>query len=580
MARGIYVSAMTPSSGKTTVALGLADALSGETRRLGFFRPVHDGQHPQDDAVLELMRTTFGLADSRCRGGVPAAHAQDLLASGRRDELESAAVSGYAQLLRECDVVIVDCAAPLGPDVAGAQFDLDVRMAGNLDCPMVAVIGARDTGRPEDVLTTVAVTRAELDRAGCDVYAVVVDGVRPEHLEHVTGAAAGDRGDPPLYALPEPLTAGAPTGSPQCDGAVTAARAAWAEHVNGGELADRLDLPRPVRRTPVRFLHELVESARAQRKHIVLPEGEDPRVLRAAQIIHRRDFCDLTVLGDPEHIAALARSEAVDLDFDAPGLNLIDVRQHAEPRERYAREYMRLRAHKGVTREQALERMADGSYFGTMMVQLGDADGMVSGAAHTTANTIRPALEFVKTREGVRIVSSVFFMLLADRVLVYGDCAVNPEPDERQLADIALASAQTARQFGVEPRVAMLSYSTGGSGSGAGVERVRAATELVRAASPDLAVEGPIQYDAAVSASIAGSKLPGSAVAGRASVFVFPDLNAGNITYKAVQQSAGAVAVGPVLQGLRKPVNDLSRGCTVDDIVNTVAVTAVQAQNL
>ena len=247
-------------------------------------------------------------------------------------------------------------------------------------------------------------------------------------------------------------------------------------------------------------------------------------------------------------------------------------------REKYAGEYVRLRAHKGVQKETALERMLDGSYFGTMMVQMGDVDGMVSGAAHTTANTIRPALEFVKTSEGVKIVSSVFFMLLEDRVLVYGDCAVNPNPDAQQLADIALASARTARQFGVEPRVAMLSYSTGGSGSGEDVDKVRTATEIVRGADPGLEVEGPIQYDAAVDASIAASKLPGSAVAGRATVFVFPDLNTGNNTYKAVQQSAGAVAVGPVLQGLRKPVNDLSRGCTVDDIVNTVAITAIQAQ--
>ena len=312
----------------------------------------------------------------------------------------------------------------------------------------------------------------------------------------------------------------------------------------------------------------------------MLPEGEDPRVLRAAEMIHRRDFCDLTVLGDPGRIAQLCQTEGINLDFAEDGLTLVDFERDDALREKYAGEYVRLRAHKGVQPETALERMLDGSYFGTMMVQMGDVDGMVSGAAHTTANTIRPALEFVKTSEGVKIVSSVFFMLLEDRVLVYGDCAVNPNPDAQQLADIALASARTARQFGVEPRVAMLSYSTGGSGSGEDVDKVRTATEIVRGADPGLEVEGPIQYDAAVDASIAASKLPGSAVAGRATVFVFPDLNTGNNTYKAVQQSAGAVAVGPVLQGLRKPVNDLSRGCTVDDIVNTVAITAIQAQGM
>ncbi|MBU3995039.1 MAG: phosphate acetyltransferase, partial [Actinobacteria bacterium] len=246
-------------------------------------------------------------------------------------------------------------------------------------------------------------------------------------------------------------------------------------------------------------------------------------------------------------------------------------------RARFATEYARLRAHKGVTLEEAAERMADVSYFGTMMVQLGLADGMVSGAAHTTAHTIRPSLEIIKTKPGVSVVSSVFFMALADRVLVYGDCAVNPDPTAEQLADIAISSAETAAQFGVDPRVAMLSYSTGDSGSGADVDKVRRATEIARAARPGLLIDGPIQYDAASDPATGASKLPGSSVAGRATVFIFPDLNTGNNTYKAVQRSAGAIAVGPVLQGLNKPVNDLSRGATIDDILNTVAITAVQA---
>jgi phosphate acetyltransferase len=250
----------------------------------------------------------------------------------------------------------------------------------------------------------------------------------------------------------------------------------------------------------------------------------------------------------------------------------------AELRERLAQEYARRRAHKGVTVDAARDVVVDVSYCGTLMVALGMADGMVSGAAHTTAQTIRPSFELIKTQAGVSIVSSVFFMCLSDRVLVYGDCAVNPEPTAEQLADIAVSSAATAAQFGIEPRIAMLSYSTGGSGSGAGVDRVRAATALVKARAPELSVEGPIQYDAAVDVGVAAAKLPGSAVAGRATVFVFPDLNTGNNTYKAVQRSAGAVAIGPVLQGLRKPVNDLSRGALVHDIVNTVAITAIQAQ--
>ncbi|WP_030015676.1 phosphate acetyltransferase [Curtobacterium sp. S6] len=364
---------------------------------------------------------------------------------------------------------------------------------------------------------------------------------------------------------------------------IAAAMGEWSKRVDDKELLGRLDLPRPATMTPLRFLHELIETARSNRRRVVLPEGEDVRILRAAEIITRRNFCDLTILGDESSVRELAQAEGIDLTFTAsenpqPGeVRLIDPAT-SPLREEYAAEYARVRAHKGIDLDQARERMLDGSYFGTMMVQLGHVDGMVSGAAHTTANTIRPALEFVKTKEGVKVVSSVFFMLLEDRALVYGDCAVNPNPDAEQLADIALASARTAREFGVDPRVAMLSYSTGGSGSGEDVDRVREATELVRASQPDFAVEGPIQYDAATNASIAKSKLPDSQVAGRATVFVFPDLNTGNNTYKAVQQSSGAVAVGPVLQGLRKPVNDLSRGCTVDDIVNTVAITAIQAQ--
>lgn len=352
-----------------------------------------------------------------------------------------------------------------------------------------------------------------------------------------------------------------------------AALGAWHQRVDGDELLKRIDLPRTSAVTPLRFLHELIERARADRKRVVLPEGEDARVLRAAEILQRRDVCDLVVLGPATAVRELASREGVDLS----GITLVDPAE-SEDLERYAEEYARLRAHKGVDVDRAREVMQEGAYFGTMMVHLGDVDGMVSGAAHTTANTIRPALEFVKTKPGVSIVSSVFFMLLPDRALVYGDCAVNPDPDAEQLADIAVASAATAAQFGVDPRVAMLSYSTGASGSGEAVDKVRAATELVKERAPELKVEGPLQYDAAVNASVAASKMPGSEVAGQATVFVFPDLNTGNNTYKAVQQSSGAVAVGPVLQGLNKPVNDLSRGTTVEDIVNTVAITAIQAQ--
>jgi phosphate acetyltransferase len=325
--------------------------------------------------------------------------------------------------------------------------------------------------------------------------------------------------------------------------------------------------------TPLMFQYELVERARAGRRRVVLPEGNEPRVLRAAATVLRRGIADLTLLGEESEI----RSVATDVGADVSAAQIIDPAT-SSLRESFAQEYAQLRAHKGVTLDAALDVVSDVSYFGTLMVHLGMADGMVSGAVHTTAHTIRPSFEIIKTRPGTSIVSSVFFMCLADRVLVYGDCAVNPNPNAEQLADIAVSSADTAAQFGVEPRVAMLSYSTGASGAGADVERVREATTMVHERRPDLSVEGPIQYDAAVDLSVARTKLPDSSVAGRATVFIFPDLNTGNNTYKAVQRSAHALAIGPVLQGLNKPVNDLSRGALVEDIINTVAITAIQAQ--
>lgn len=344
------------------------------------------------------------------------------------------------------------------------------------------------------------------------------------------------------------------------------------KHVDSHVLLDLLDVARPEVVTPLMFEYGLLERARRERKHIVLPEGYDDRILRAAATLLARDVADLTILGEEIEI----RARAIGLGLDISRATVLSNHDHVLV-YRFADEYQRRRAHKGVTLEQARETVQDVSYFGTMMVELGLADGMVSGAMHTTAHTIRPAFEIIKTRPGVDVVSSVFFMALADRVLVYGDCAIVPMPTAEQLADIAISSAATALQFGIEPRVAMLSYSTGESGSGADVDKVRRATELVRQRAPELAVEGPIQYDAAADAAVARTKLPESDVAGRATVFIFPDLNTGNNTYKAVQRSSGAVAIGPVLQGLNKPINDLSRGALVQDIVNTVAITAIQA---
>jgi phosphate acetyltransferase len=353
-----------------------------------------------------------------------------------------------------------------------------------------------------------------------------------------------------------------------------AALALFEQHVDVAELVRRLSLPSSPVMTPLRFEHQLIERARAERQHIVLPEGDDDRILQAAGIVLQRGIADLTILGDETAVRQRAGQLGVDLDA-ARVIATTDPTLHA----RFTDVYAEARKHKGISRQAAADIVTDVSYFGTLMVHLGLADGMVSGARHTTAHTIRPGFEIVKTAPGVSVVSSVFLMALADRVLVYGDCAIIPEPTVEQLADIAISSAATARQFGIEPRVAMLSYSTGESGSGADVDRVRAATELVKQRAPELPVAGPIQYDAAADPTVGASKMPGSDVAGRATVFVFPDLNTGNNTYKAVQRSAGAVAIGPVLQGLAKPINDLSRGALVRDIVNTIAITAIQAQD-
>ena len=363
---------------------------------------------------------------------------------------------------------------------------------------------------------------------------------------------------------------------------VEAALSLMEKYVDTEELLAPLRVDSPDVMTPQMFEHQLLERARADKRHIVLPEGDDDRILHAAGRLLRRDVADLTILGDPEAI----RRRADELGIDLSAATLLDPRT-SEHADRFAEQYAELRKHKGMTLDVARDRMLDISYFATMMVHTGLADGMVSGAAHTTAHTIRPALEIIRTRPDVETVSSVFLMGLSDHVLAFGDCAVVPDPTAQQLADIAVSSAETASRFGITPRVALLSYSTGDSGSGADVDKVREATALVRsriAAAAgddpvaDLVVDGPLQFVAAVDPTVAAKKMPDSEVAGRATVLVFPDLNTGNNTYKAVQRTAGAVAIGPVLQGLRKPINDLSRGSLVEDIVNTVAITAVQAQ--
>jgi len=347
------------------------------------------------------------------------------------------------------------------------------------------------------------------------------------------------------------------------------------QYVRFDEVNRLLELKKERRTTPLVFLNELLDRARSDRKKIVMPEGNEERSLKAVSKVMADGVADIILIGDEAEINEAANRANAAIDQ----ATIIDPHK-SKLLDGYGEKFFELRKHKGISLDHARDQITDPIYFGTMMVHLGDADGLVSGAVHTTRHTISPAFQIIKTRPDVSLVSSIFFMCLPDRVLVYGDCAVNPDPNAEQLADIAISSAETAKAFGFEPLIAMLSYSTGASGTGPDVERVKEATEFVRSKAPDLEVEGPIQYDAAISIETARAKLPDSKVAGRANVLIFPDLNAGNTAYKAVQRSARAIAVGPVLQGLNKPVNDLSRGCMIEDIVYTIAITAIQAQQI
>ena len=491
---------------------------------------VGSGSHEAAALVLDQLATAFGASASVARVPAFAGTDADSAAVGVPSALPDA-VGAVRE--RTADVVLIESSSACTNrsfDALGWDFSLAASVgAGVVLAPDTEGVGA-------ELLAQEAVTA--VSRAA-DHQAVVMALALP--------AALVGRIDSPVPVLPLP--------------------------VDGEGLAALVSAPAPSAVTPLAFQADLVERARADRKRIVLPEPDDDRVLRAAAQVLASGIADITFVGDADYVA----KRAGELGLDLGAAQVVSTGDPAYL-ERYAEEFARLRAKKGVTLEQARDKVADVSYFGTMMVHMGDADGMVSGAAHTTAHTIVPSFQIIKTAPGVSVVSSVFLMLMKDRVWAFGDCAVNPNPTPEQLADIAVTSARTAAQFGVDPRVAMLSYSTGSSGSGPDVDAVVEATRLAREKAPELAIEGPIQFDAAVDSAVAEKKLPGSEVAGRATVFVFPSLEAGNIGYKAVQRSSGAVAVGPVLQGLNKPVNDLSRGALVEDIVNTVALTAVQAQ--
>jgi len=692
MTQNIYVAGIEQRSGKSAIVLTLMELLSGETSRLGFFRPIVHG-NVEEDRLIKLVVDRYQLtAPYELMYGCTIEKARELLEANRYDELLKIILVKYKSLEQQCDrVLCVGTSFSEGQVSIEADFNADV--ANNLGCLLMPIL--RGYGRSMiEIIDTAASYRQSIKEHDCDLLATFINGIDLNYIDELTEYFKKQGAKHPVYLVPTVAALEKPTigdianklnakilsGDNEClkrnvlNYKVAAMRIPhFLDHLQEGDLiitpGDRSDIilaslmahksanfpqiagmllsgkqePDPqisklisginsssftimavdgdtfstaidvtgiqpvldptnerkiaaalgvveksidiptlkqrmassysTRVTPMMFEYELIQRAKSDLQHIVLPEGKDERILRAAEILVLRGVAKITLLGDEESIHKKVQA----LGLHLSEVNIVDP-LHSPMREHYAESYFKLRQHKGITYEMAYDTVADSSYFGTMMVHLEHADGMVSGAVHTTQHTIRPAFQIIKTKPGTSIVSSVFFMCLEDRVLVYGDCAVNPEPNAQELADIAASSADTAKLFHVTPRIAMLSYSTGESGKGQAVNKVREAVKISRELRPDLKLEGPIQYDAAVDAGVAKTKLPDSEIAGLANVFIFPDLNTGNNTYKAVQRSSGAVAIGPVLQGLNKPVNDLSRGCTVTDIVNTVAITAVQAQ--
>ncbi|MGD2036960.1 MAG: phosphate acetyltransferase [Desulfobacterales bacterium] len=694
MANSLYIAAMEPGSGKSVVALGIMEMLSGRIRRVGYFRPVVPSVEEPDNNI-RLIKSRYHL-DLAYEDMFAYAHeqARNMVADGQTEALLKNILNKYKQLERKCKFILCE-----GTDFTGVgsafEFDFNADVANNLGTPILTIVNGRNkTG--DETVDAMQVARESFEEKGCTILATIINRVTedrlqavkdhlkahglekepiyilpeepslgkptvgeiartlnaqillgdakglnrevhdfkvaamnlPHFLDHINDGdliiTPGDRGDVILASLATTLSETSPniaglllTGgllpedpiqrliqglekyspipvisvgtdtyttamnasavrsalTPENDRKIATALGIFESHVNTQQLEDRIKVVRSDRVTPIMFEYELIERAKADRRHIVLPEGTEERILRAAEILLRRGVADLTLLGDPEKIKNKTGMLGLSLD----GIQMIDPHTSGH-RSDFAQTYFDLRKHKGLSEEIAAETVTDVNFFGTLMVYKDLADGMVSGSVHTTGETIRPALQIIRTRPGFSVVSSVFLMCLADRVLVYGDCAVNPDPNAEQLAEIAISSAETAALYGIEPRVAMCSYSTGESGKGAEVDKVRQATRIAKERRPDLKIEGPIQYDAAVDAGVARTKMPESELAGRATVFIFPDLNTGNNLYKAVQRSANAVAIGPILQGLNKPVNDLSRGCTIPDIVNTVAITAIQAQ--
>lgn len=543
------------ANGRNVVALGVVTALAS-IKKTAVFRPAVCRKDTFTDILLEASNT--GLTREQSVGVCPRRAREDK--AGSRADIVAAYTKAIEAAQPEAVVIVGTDKSPVN-DPALFAFNADV--AADLKTPvLLAVCTINRT--PEQVRFTVEASTATIEAAGTKVVGVFITGCKDDQPEALHAEFADY--PVPVWTLPAVDFSE--------EGAVAKASEAFSFNVDTADLLAAIDAPFEVPTTPYAFQYSLLGKAKADRKTIVLPEGEEDRIIKAADYLLERDVVDLIIVGDEN--AILARGEELGLkSLSKAKFQAMDDEEVLTP---MVAKLCELRAKKGMTEDQARKQLTDASYFGTMLVVLGLADGLVSGSVNSTANTVRPALQVIKTKPGTSLVSGAFLMCFKDHVAVFSDCAINLNPNAEQLAEIAIQSAETAKAFGLEPKVGMLSYSTLGSGKGPDVDLVEAATAIVKDKAPELAVVGSVQFDAAWSPTVAATKAKGDPVAGHVNVFVFPDLCAGNIGYKAVQRSSGAVAVGPVLQGLNRPVNDLSRGATVQDIINTVALTAIEAQ--
>ncbi|MBF9667277.1 phosphate acetyltransferase [Bifidobacterium dentium] len=543
------------ANGRNVVALGVVTALAS-IKKTAVFRPAVCRKDTFTDILLEASNT--GLTREQSVGVCPRRAREDK--AGSRADIVAAYTEAIEAAQPEAVVIVGTDKSPVN-DPALFAFNADV--AADLKAPvLLAVCTINRT--PEQVRFTVEASTATIEAAGTKVVGVFITGCKDDQPEALHAEFADY--PVPVWTLPAVDFSE--------EGAVAKASEAFSFNVDTADLLAAIDAPFEVPTTPYAFQYSLLGKAKADRKTIVLPEGEEDRIIKAADYLLERDVVDLIIVGDEN--AILARGEELGLkSLSKAKFQAMDDEEVLTP---MVAKLCELRAKKGMTEDQARKQLTDASYFGTMLVVLGLADGLVSGSVNSTANTVRPALQVIKTKPGTSLVSGAFLMCFKDHVAVFSDCAINLNPNAEQLAEIAIQSAETAKAFGLEPKVGMLSYSTLGSGKGPDVDLVEAATAIVKDKAPELAVVGSIQFDAAWSPTVAATKAKSDPVAGHVNVFVFPDLCAGNIGYKAVQRSSGAVAVGPVLQGLNRPVNDLSRGATVQDIINTVALTAIEAQ--